>query len=343
VAALASIGNDRTVPHPAASSTEPASGSPSPAPPSASPSATPSSAPPSSEPPGPSAPTDLSNATIVVGAWSAIGQTCPTGPTTFTRGNHDSPDKSQLTVEKTAAVDLDQDGGTETVAIIDCHVGQAGTYQAVAVKAAPDGSLSTLGEIIHADPTMADIKGVAAGPGGTVALTVGDIVPCCATPLSLELTQVRTFAWNGSAFTQVDGPTTFTADASVADVVVSAPTLNFGAKVNGTRTGTLTLTVRNRGPQAAEQVTILLDLRDFFSIGPGQDWAKCPVPGADSPATRLCQLGTLPAGSTVTLTLPLTTQADASYMQPADAWTVNLYPRTGNLKYPSVPIPVTFS
>jgi hypothetical protein len=341
VAAFAAIGGDRR-PQPATTATASPSASPSAADsPSASPSATPSATP-SSAPPAPDAPTDLSNATIVLGAWGDYADTCPTGPVTFAHGSKQLPGKAPLTVEHTAAIDVDHDGGTETVAVIYCQGGQVGPRQAVAVKAAPDGTLTTMGQVLRTDSNVADIKGVAAGPNGTVALTVGDILVCCATQPSEEVTQVRTYAWNGSGFTQADGPTTFIADPAVADLAVSAPTLNFGPKVNGTRTGTLTVTVRNKGPQAAGQVSLSLVLLDYFANGPGQDWAKCPVP-AGSYTTRLCQLGNMPAGATVTLTLPLTTQADASYMQPADNWFISIQPRRGDLKYPSVKVSVTFS
>ncbi len=125
-------------------------------------------------------------------------------------------------------------------------------------------------------------------------------------------------------------------------VGASAPTINVGVNVNGIRTATLTVTIRNKGPRAAQQVSVLINVGYYFTNGSGQDWAKCTTP-AGSSGIRLCQLGTVAAGATVTLTLPLTTQADESDQQPASAWNMGLEPRTSDYKYPTVTVPVTFS
>lgn len=341
VAAFAAIGGGlRHQPPPAGRAATP---SPSP---STTPSSVPSSAPasdaPLGAPPAADTPTNLTNATIVVDRWDpAYRSYCATGRLKFRNGVYHNAADATVRITQTVAVDVDHDGGTETAALLHCEVGEAGGYQVVVVKAGADGSLTTLGQVMHSDAKTADIAGMRAGQNGQLRLTVGDIKPCCDVPKSLEVEQVRTFAWNGSAFIQVAGRKTFIANTSIADLTVSAPALNFGPKVDGVRAGTLTLSVHNKGPRAATHVSLLLDLpSSYLENGVGGDWAKCPQPPGDH--TRLCTLGTIAAGATVTLRLPFATVADASFIQPASAWNIQVQPRLDDTKYPTVTVKVTF-
>lgn len=340
VAAFAGIGGRGHQPPPggpAATPSSPVSTAPSSVPSSASAGGAPSSAPPTVN-----TPTNLANATIGVGRWDPDAPPdCPSGRLKFHNGVHGDTASTPVRITQTVAVDVDRDGGTETAALLHCEFGEVGAYQVIVVKAGTDGPLTTLGQVTRSDANAADIAGMRAGTNGQLRLTVGDIKPCCDTPKSLELQQVRTFAWNGSTFIQVAGRKTFIADTSVADLAVSAPTLHFGPKVNGVRTGTLTLSVHNKGPRAATQVSLLLELPSWsFKNGVGGDWAKCQQPPGGF--TRLCTLDTIAAGATVTLNLPFTTVADADNMQPADAWNIQVQPRLDDTKYPTVAVAVTF-
>jgi hypothetical protein len=319
VAAFAALGGGRHQPQPAASPSASVTDSPT------------APASPSSIPPPPA---DLSNAALTLGPWSDSPdnpQPCPTGKVTFAANTAQLPGKAPVYLLEHAPVDVDHDGTDEVAIVIRCANGQAGTNQAIAVKAAPDGTLTTMGEIARSSADANDIRTVAPGDNGRVNLTVGDIIPCCGTPQSLELTQVRTFAWNGSAFTQVAGPTTFVADRSAVDLTVSAPTVHF-RRTSGTHSaGTLSVTIHNTGPRAAQQVSLLVWTDAPLAPGAGGDWAKCANADGSYPAP-LCQVGDLAVGATVTLTLPLVSLSGGG------GPVITLQPRIGDLKYDSLHI-----
>jgi hypothetical protein len=320
VAAFAAIGGGNR-PRPAV--TPPASATVSP-PASASPSAVESSAPPAPQPPA-----DLANTAFTLGEWrQADPQACPTGRVTFKNSVATIPDKAQVFVRQTALVDVDRDGANEVAVVLRCVDGQAGTYQALALKAAPDGTLTTLGEIWRSGQNGDNLLTVTPGDSGRVNLTVGDIIPCCDTPTGAMLTQVRTFAWNGSAFTQAAGPTTFLADRSAVDLAVSAPAVHFVAASGGRLSGTLTVTIHNKGPGEARQVSLLVWFGEAMGAGTGGSWGNCSGVDAGN-RTPVCQVGDLAAGATVTLTLPLL----ADFTQG-----ITLQPRIGDQKYPDLHI-----
>jgi hypothetical protein len=321
VAAFAAIGGgDQS--HPAVS--PPASGTASPsAPPS--PGAVQSHATPSTPPP-PQPPASLAGATFTLGEWRPVQggpNVCPTGTVTFKNSVAQVANKAPVYLRQTALVDVDQDGANEVAVVLWCLNGQAGTYQALALKAAPDGTLTTLGEIWRSGLNGENLLTVTPADNGRVDLTLGDIVPCCATPDGVVLTQIRTFAWNGAAFTQVAGPTTFLADRSAVDLAVSAPSVHFVAASGGKLSGTLTVTIHNKGPGEARQVSLLVWLDDTMQAGAGGDWGKCARVGT-SGVTSVCQLGDVAAGATVALTLPLVTDMTQG---------ITLQPRVGDTKY----------
>jgi hypothetical protein len=335
MAAFAALTSDRRAPQPggpttSASPTASATASPSK---SASPTATPTAPASTAE-----TPIDLSDATFSVGdwpTWSGADQICPTGSVAFVGGKVAAANgKSPLYLFQTAAIDVDHDGHAETVAIIGCADSQVEDYQVVAVKPGPGGSVKTLGQVARSSSDARDIKEVVAGPDGQVDLTVGDIVPCCAIPLLTELTQVRGFAWTGTAFHQVAGPTTFTADRTVADLTTTTSPVRFGPLANRVRAATFTLTLHNNGPQAAPAVSVMVELPPF-SIAAPAGGATCSAPSRGSGDAYVCQLGDLAAGATATLTLNLTETT-------TDSPTIDIQPRTGNQKYDTLHLTATY-
>lgn len=305
-----------------------------PASPQGSPSAAPDSTPSAARPAGTDAPTDLADAYLTVPAWDGSDAACPSGRTTFTGGHSPWSGPARLTLLSTTAVDVDHDGGTETLAVIWCERSDTGAgvgpRQLVAIKAQPDGTLHTLGRVLRTTITdAADILDVA-GAGGRVQVTVADIVLCCATPKLQQLHQVRTFAWSGTAFRQIGGPTSFIADRDAADITVTA-SATVGAATNGKRSGTLTIVLHNHGPHAATQVSAEFEPQPYFSGTGGGSWSHCTALHTGDPAA-VCQIGTIAAGGSYTLTLPLTTTAGPDF---SDKWFVYVQPRTGTKKYPT--------
>jgi hypothetical protein len=331
VAAFAALGGDRRAPQPGGltTSARPTASATVGQSQSASPTAPSSAA---------SAPIDLSNATFSVGdwpTWSGADQLCPTGAVAFVRSEVAAANgKSRLYLFQTAAIDVDHDGHAETVAIIGCADSQAEDYQVVAVKPGPGGSVKTLGQVARSSSDAHAIEDVAAGPDGRVDLTVGDVVPCCAIPLLTELIQVRGFAWTGTAFQQVAGPTTFTADRTVADLTTTASAVRFGPLASGVRAATLTLTLHNKGPRVAAAVSVMVYLPPFSTAAPAGG-ATCSAPSRGAGEAYVCQVGDLAAGHTTTVTLNLTETT-------ADSPTIEIQPRTGNEKYASLNLTATY-
>jgi hypothetical protein len=255
--------------------------------------------------------------------------------------------KDRLTLEQTAALDVDHDGATETVAIIRCLPGPT---QVIAIKAHRAGGLSTLARVTRSNVSDAqDTVGVSPAPNGRVAVKVGDIGICCQTPRAERITQVRTFAYQDGAFHQTAGPTTFNADTSYANVTATAPTVVFTDTQGsaGTWIGTLTVTVTNHGPHPASSLTVLIGTPPATRYGkaPGS-WGRCQPLGADK-SPYLCRIGSLGAGSSATLTLPLAVAGIyAPRPIPANGdfgWNAYLQPRTGSQKYPDAHARMLFS
>jgi hypothetical protein len=251
---------------------------------------------------------DLAGATLTLDAWRpspAGSPACPTGRVTFTSNSAATPGKATVRLLQNALIDVDHDGSYEVAVVLFCQDTAAGTYQAIVVKSAAGGSLTTMGQLAHSGPSGEDILAVAPGAGGLINLTVGNIIPCCGTPRSLELTQIRTFAWKYSSFTQVAGPTTFVADRSSASLNISAPAVHLSGLIGGKSSGTLTVTIRDQGPHDAKQVSIAVWPDQPLAPAVGGDWAKCVTLDGTNRA-QVCPVGNLAVGSTATLTLPVT-------------------------------------
>jgi hypothetical protein len=101
--------------------------------------------------------------------------------------------------------------------------------------------------------------------------------------------------------------------------------VRYTAASGGQLAGTLTVTIHNKGPQVASRATLLVwyDEGSSTQAGTGGSWDKCAATGGTEP-TRICQLGDIAVGATVTLTLPLRTDF---------AQGITLQPRVGDQKY----------
>lgn len=264
-------------------------------------------------------PGELANATLTLSWTNPDAAPLCRGPVTFTDGVSPEPpwvDSRSVHILSTMRLDVDGDGAEEIIAEIFCQTSQAGPLQLVAIR--PGANPTTLGVVVES----ANFDGVGRldppdGPGivtildyvglsdGSIRVEVTDRFTCCGIPVESAVVQQRTYRWTGSSFAQVAGPTAFVADRAVADIQVSVPTLVFGAPVDGFRTGTLTVTVRNDGPQPAADVSVYLEHDFGIEVASGGDWGRCTSSQGRVTTSAVCTLGSLAPGQSVTLTLPM--------------------------------------
>jgi hypothetical protein len=190
-------------------------------------------------------------------------------------------------------------------------------------------------------PGVATIGGYVGLDDGSIRVDVTNKITCCGTPEDSAVVQQRGYEWTGSSFEQVAGPTTFVADPSVANLEVTVPTLAFSAPVDGFRSATLTITVRNNGPQTAADVSAYVDYQFGIEEPSGGDWGQC---GKSDPAYdgigafAVCSFGDIAPGQSITLTLPMrrSSQFEAEESPHFSTYTGRVEARTGTRYYPSV-------
>ncbi|MEV0157340.1 hypothetical protein AB0H57_26925 [Micromonospora sp. NPDC050686] len=274
---------------------------------SPSPSTAPSSAPPTSSPTGspagsagaepPAAPDGrISRAQLLAGkvtlpAWSP--DECQADGAVRLRKADD--DVGEPALVSLAHGDVDADGADETVALVGCRYGEAVGKQVVAFDRDTAGRIVTLGRVARTGEGQRDILAYEVTGGGSVRVRVADIQPCCDVPTYLTRDQWRTYRWQGGRFTQTGGPTAFGPDGRLTDLTLTAGELVLGTPdAAGKRTGSLTLTVVNKGPVDVPQL-------GFSSLGrlgerAGGDFAQCRDLPAVGPYWADCVTGGLPAG-----------------------------------------------
>ncbi|GAA3455191.1 hypothetical protein GCM10018962_70240 [Dactylosporangium matsuzakiense] len=191
----------------------------------------------------------LKNATLEIPAWPADNLTGPSGRVTFTDGQFlpppsaTQPDRQRLAMYDIVYGDVDRDGAGETVAAIFCGW-QGGSTQIVAFDRNRAGAIVTVGRVVA---TTGEIRTIGFDTmrvlaDGTVRVTVGDYLRCCGdeTP---TLSQTRGYRWDGHAFVQVSGPTSFPLNPAVTETGLTVGELVLGPASNGVRHGTLTVSV----------------------------------------------------------------------------------------------------
>jgi hypothetical protein len=310
---------------------------------SATPTSTPSSSPTPTAPPTPEAqptpgPGELVNATLTL-SWA--DERC-SSTFTIVDGHAD------VMVQSTMPFDVDRDGNLELVAHIRCVIGQTGPEQLLAVRLGPSGP-TVVGPVLvtdwpgnSGDPAQrgpVTIRGYVGLSDGSIRAEVAHMFTCCAVPSEAAVVQQRTYRWTGSSFAQVAGPTTFVANRAVADIELNVSTLVFGAPVDGFRTGTLTVQVRNNGPRPAADVSVYIEHYLDIEKPSGGDWSRCASPQNGFTRSALCTVGDLAPGQSVTLTLPMRREVirESGESWPLANYTGRVEARTGVLYYvPSV-------
>jgi hypothetical protein len=191
------------------------------------------------------------------------------------------------------------------VAFIDCLPpgwGEHTPRQAVAFVRRADGTFATMGVVVDEVPAGApsqddnsieDVSRMEAAPGGGVRVKVGDPATLYQdTGTSPGLYQQRTYGWNGTAFVQDAGSTSFVVPPGTFDLAVSPSPMTYAKPVKGERAGSMTVTVRNDGPTTVENLSVFLAMRGVP--------ATCADPGSSPGPT--CAVGSLAPGASKTVT-----------------------------------------
>ncbi|WNM42564.1 hypothetical protein RMN56_15015 [Micromonospora halotolerans] len=279
------------------------------------PSPSPSSSPtPSAADPTPTTPngrisrSQLLAARIDLPTWRP-GPVCTAGPTRIAGTYRNEGD---VLLDGLAYGDVDGDGAIETVALLRCLIFQSGPSQVVVLDRDSAGRIVVVGQVTRSEaPSPQWLLGVQVAGNGTVRVEMADIGPGGGWSLDWSQRQWRGYRWTGKRFTQVDGPSSFGPNKHLVDLTVTAGDVAWGAKdADGTRTGTITVTVRNLSEVPAKLVELHLRMQ-VGTVADGGDWPECQ--GGAPPKGRItCRLGPLGPGAERTFQFGLRNSNTAS-------------------------------
>jgi len=252
---------------------------------------------------------DPANATLPLSGWPAFvqGGKCATGMTKFFQGTHSASGQSDVQVLRSADLDLDGDGAQETVVLLRCAVNDIGYRMVLAFDRDAGGAVVQLGKVVQnvatdakstndvrAIKTMDDIR----ANGSVVEVHVGGDATAATDSAQW---QWRAYAWNGSAFTQSGGPSSFPSPTPATHrttLVLSPVSTEVTFTRNGANrmetTSAFTFTVRNDGPVATTEGRIV-----FLGSGVGQ-WRTTNTACTTNTRGTFCPI-TLGVGETKTL------------------------------------------
>jgi hypothetical protein len=170
-----------------------------------------------------------------------------------------------------AHTNLDGDAALETAVLIACKTGEASSRRVLAFDRDDAGKVVMKGIVAEGI-----IWSITANALGGVDADVSDYQVCCDTPKAIELHQTRTYGWDGSAFAQLGGPTSFQPHDGLIDLAVSVKDVTWGKaeqiEIGGYtiphRTATVVLKVVNKGPVASGGwVALLGDSGSAVALG----------------------------------------------------------------------------
>ena len=240
--------------------------------------------------------TALGNTVLELPAWPAGSGACASGQVRFLGGTHIAAGQTTLTLVK--AVDINLPGGAATVGLIKC--------------AAPDaiGPTQVLGYLgsTGTPRLLRQVVGALPGPGhvwaddidtatGAVRVRVAHAPAIGDVPAFSVAYQWRTFTYDGVAFHQSAGSTTFTGPAGLT---VTPSHLVFTTVAGPCVTGTLTLRLDNTSGESLVDVSAAIVVPGTSTQGP-----NCTGTQADVDyKSMLAHLGAVPAGrTTITITI----------------------------------------
>ncbi|PSK65368.1 hypothetical protein B0E53_02686 [Micromonospora sp. MH33] len=269
---------------------------------------------PSTASPTPAAPngrisrSQLLAARIDLPAWRP-GQVCKAGPTRIADTYRQEGD---VLLEDLAYGDVDGDGAVETVALLRCLIFQSGPSQVVVLDRDAAGRIVVLGQVTRSEaPGPQWLLAVQVTSRGTVRVEMADIGPGGGWSLDWSQRQWRGYRWTDKGFTQVDGPSSFGPNKHLVDLTVTAGDVAWGAKeADGTRTGTITVTVRNLSQVPADLVELHLRMQ-VGTTADGGDWSACQG-GPPPKGPIICRFGPLGPGATRTFRFGLRNSNTAS-------------------------------
>ncbi|WP_346537462.1 hypothetical protein [Micromonospora sp. DPT] len=287
---------------PVPGTTPSATASPSP---TASPSATPSSVgAPADVPRAPLTVAEVRNASIRLGKWNTTF--CPAGTYRFTDGDsvylpqQDSPRAFSI-LGTPSIVDVDRDGDLDAVVLITCSPFAVRAQQVVALHRTESGKVATLGQVTvtGAGASGGSITEVQTTTEGAVRALWRDTQP------GGTAQQWRTYRWNGDRFSQTGGARSFP-KVSVG-LKVTAGTATLVKQADNGYEGDLVVTVTNNGGLTIDQPGIRLTLPKSVVLQRvrGVEDNKAYVQDSRPPVTMLCELASIPAGKSVTITFSL--------------------------------------
>jgi hypothetical protein len=194
-------------------------------------------------------------------------------PTTRLRLATTRPDsQGHAWIAKIVHTNLDDDPVLETAALLLCQSGEVPSSQVVAFDRDAAGKIRPLGQVIG-DGYKLNIRDIRVRAQGGITADVSDLIACCETPVSQEQHQQREYGWNGTKFAQLGGPTVFGDPDSVTDLEVIVSDVTLGPATDGKRSGTMTVTVKNNGPNPSGRFQVGFGNCTFKCVGQIPFWA----------------------------------------------------------------------
>ncbi|MGC4817800.1 hypothetical protein [Micromonospora sp. DT63] len=240
----------------------------------------------------------LLGAAVTLPAWRA-GRGCPTSGIRLSGDDREGANWL-LAFDQG---DVDGDGAVEAVALVQCVLGSGGPMQVVAFDRDQQGRIVTLGRVVATSIDKPQwLFALDVVDDGTVRVQVGDIAPGGGWPGEWSQRQWRGYRLEGGSFAQVSGPTSFGPNPHDVNLVVSATNLVLADAPDGSRTGTITVRIRNGAGGPAAYVALRLGLP--AAVRPdGNGWAACRNDPEKTREPLTCDLNQLGAGKEVRLTL----------------------------------------
>ncbi|MEK8109255.1 hypothetical protein NKG94_40240 [Micromonospora sp. M12] len=208
--------------------------------------------------------------------------------------------------------DVDGDGAVETVALVQCVLGTGGPMQVVAFDRDEQGKVVTLGRVVVTTIDKPQwLFALDVVDDGTVRVQVGDIAPGGGWRGEWSQRQWRGYRWKGDAFAQVSGPTNFGTNRHDVNLVVTSTDLVLTEAPDGSRTGAVTVRIRNRATGPAAYMSLRLGLPPTIRAD-GDGWAACRNEPKTTREPVTCDLSRLDGGKEVRLTLGFRVAAGAT-------------------------------